>query len=48
MRKELLLNTVGPTWDGSQVWFITAGGVIFAIWPQKYMPLASRDYILQF
>ena len=31
--RRVMLNTVGPHWDGNQVWFITAGGAIFAAWP---------------
>ncbi|XSZ47091.1 cytochrome d ubiquinol oxidase subunit II [Francisella noatunensis] len=43
--KRTIINTVGPTWDGSQVWFITAGGAIFAIWPQVYATSFSGLYI---
>lgn len=43
--KRAIINTVGPTWDGSQVWFITAGGAIFAIWPQVYATSFSGLYI---
>jgi len=34
--RRVMLNTVGPHWDGNQVWFITAGGAIFAAWPIVY------------
>lgn len=34
-----------PIWDGSQVWFISAGGVIFAIWPQVYATFEYRKKI---
>ncbi|AJC48548.1 cytochrome d ubiquinol oxidase subunit II [Allofrancisella guangzhouensis] len=43
--KRAIINIVGPTWDGSQVWFITAGGAIFAIWPQVYATSFSGLYI---
>ncbi|ASG68711.1 cytochrome d ubiquinol oxidase subunit II [Francisella halioticida] len=43
--KRAIINTVGPTWDGSQVWFITAGGALFAIWPQVYATSFSGLYI---
>lgn len=43
--RRAIINTVGPTWDGSQVWFITAGGAIFAIWPQVYATSFSGLYI---
>ena len=29
----LLLNAIGPVWEGNQVWFVTAGGALFAAWP---------------
>lgn len=31
--RRVVINTVGPHWDGNQVWFITGGGAIFAAWP---------------
>lgn len=30
--RRVVINTVGPHWDGNQVWFITAGGALFAAW----------------
>ncbi|MDZ7908905.1 MAG: cytochrome d ubiquinol oxidase subunit II [Gemmobacter sp.] len=33
------MNTVGPVWEGNQVWFILGGGAIFAAWP----PLCARQ-----
>jgi cytochrome d ubiquinol oxidase subunit II len=32
----MVINTVGPTWEGNQVWFILGGGAIFAAWPFVY------------
>ncbi|MFC4892886.1 cytochrome d ubiquinol oxidase subunit II [Pseudofrancisella aestuarii] len=43
--KRAVINVAAPTWDGSQVWFITAGGAIFAIWPQVYATSFSGLYI---
>lgn len=43
--KRAIINTISPTWDGSQVWFISAGGAIFAIWPQVYASSFSGLYI---
>ena len=31
-----ILSTIAPHWDGNQVWLITAGGAIFAAWPEIY------------
>ena len=43
--KRILLNTIGPVWDGNEVWLITAGGVIFATFPNWYATLFSGFYI---
>ncbi len=42
--RRVMLNTVGPHWDGNQVWFITAGGAIFAAWPIVYSVAFSGLY----
>lgn len=42
---RLLQYTVGPYWDGSQVWFITAGGATFAAFPEVYAEMFSNLYI---
>lgn len=42
--RRVIVNTVGPTWDGNQVWLITAGGAIFAIWPRVYAASFSGLY----
>ena len=34
--RRILLNTVGPVWEGNQVWFILGGGAVFAAWPVLY------------
>ncbi len=42
--RRVMMNTVGPHWDGNQVWFITAGGAIFAAWPVVYAVAFSGFY----
>jgi cytochrome bd ubiquinol oxidase subunit II len=43
--RRVIINTVGPHWDGNQVWFITAGGAIFAAWPAVYAAAFSGFYM---
>jgi len=42
--RRVILNTVGPHWEGNQVWFITAVGAIFAAWPLVYATAFSGFY----
>jgi len=42
--RRVIINTVGPHWDGNQVWLITAGGAIFAAWPIVYATAFSGFY----
>ncbi|MDR3369340.1 cytochrome d ubiquinol oxidase subunit II [Rhodoferax sp.] len=42
--RRVMLNTVGPHWEGNQVWFVTAGGAIFAAWPLVYATAFSGFY----
>ncbi|TVQ87740.1 MAG: cytochrome d ubiquinol oxidase subunit II [Chromatiaceae bacterium] len=42
--RRAIINTVGPHWDGNQVWLITAGGAIFAAWPLVYATAFSGFY----
>ncbi len=42
--RRVMINTVGPHWDGNQVWLITAGGAIFAAWPAVYAAAFSGFY----
>ena len=44
MERRVIINTVGPHWDGNQVWFITGGGAIFAAWPLVYATAFSGFY----
>jgi len=43
--RRVMLNSVGPTWEGNQVWFITAGGATFAAWPVVYATGFSGFYV---
>ncbi len=42
--RRVVVNTVGPHWEGNQVWFITGGGAIFAAWPVVYATAFSGFY----
>ncbi len=42
--RRVLINAIGPTWEGNQVWFITAGGALFAAWPVVYAVAFSGLY----
>ncbi|GAA4489619.1 cytochrome d ubiquinol oxidase subunit II [Rhodococcus olei] len=44
-RRRVLLNTIGPVWDGNEVWLITGGGALFAAFPEWYATLFSGFYI---
>ncbi len=43
--RQVLLETVEPTWEGNQVWFILGGGAIFAAWPMLYAAAFSGLYL---
>uniref|UniRef100_E6VEJ4 Cytochrome d ubiquinol oxidase, subunit II n=1 Tax=Rhodopseudomonas palustris (strain DX-1) TaxID=652103 RepID=E6VEJ4_RHOPX len=45
VERRIAINSVGPHWDGNQVWFITAGGAIFAAWPAVYAAAFSGFYM---
>ncbi len=42
--RRVIINAIGPTWDGNQVWLITAGGAVFAAWPLVYAAAFSGLY----
>jgi len=42
--KRVLINTLGPVWDGNEVWLITAGGATFAAFPTTYALMFSNLY----
>lgn len=44
-RRRTVLNTIGPVWDGNEVWLITAGGALFAAFPEWYATLFSGFYL---
>ena len=46
--RRVVLNTVGPVWEGNQVWFILGGGAIFAAWPTLYAASFSGFYLAMF
>ncbi|GAA4782765.1 cytochrome d ubiquinol oxidase subunit II [Microbacterium gilvum] len=43
--RRVMLNTIGPVWDGNEVWLITAGAAIFAAFPHWYASLFSALYL---
>lgn len=46
--RRMVINTIGPTWEGNQVWFILGGGAIFAAWPFVYAVSFSGFYLAMF
>ncbi len=46
--RRVVINTVGPVWEGNQVWFILGGGAIFAAWPALYALSFSGFYLAMF
>ena len=44
-QRRVLLNTIGPVWEGNQVWFILGGGAVFAAWPLLYAASFSGFYL---
>src|SRR5579885_3701921 len=43
--RRVLINTIGPLWDGNEVWLIVAGGATFAAFPGWYASLFSGFYL---
>ncbi|MGO3345856.1 MAG: cytochrome d ubiquinol oxidase subunit II [Marinomonas sp.] len=43
--RRIMINSMAPHWDGNQVWFITAGGALFAAWPVVYAASFSGFYL---
>ncbi|MGF1526662.1 MAG: cytochrome d ubiquinol oxidase subunit II [Candidatus Competibacterales bacterium] len=43
--RRVVINVIGPTWEGNQVWFILGGGAIFAAWPLVYAAAFSGLFI---
>ncbi|NLI90805.1 MAG: cytochrome d ubiquinol oxidase subunit II [Peptococcaceae bacterium] len=46
--RRLVINTIGPVWDGNEVWMLTAGGAIFAAFPNWYATMFSGFYLALF
>ncbi|WP_062315793.1 cytochrome d ubiquinol oxidase subunit II [Demequina maris] len=43
--RRVVLNTIGPVWDGNEVWLLTAGGATFAAFPEWYATMFSGFYL---
>jgi cytochrome bd ubiquinol oxidase subunit II len=46
--RRAIINTIGPTWDGNEVWLIAAGGAMFAAFPMWYATMFSGFYLALF
>jgi cytochrome d ubiquinol oxidase subunit II len=46
--RRRIINTIGPVWDGNEVWILTGGGAIFAAFPHWYATLFSGFYLALF
>ncbi|MBP8001697.1 MAG: cytochrome d ubiquinol oxidase subunit II [Chloroflexi bacterium] len=46
--RRMIINTIGPHWDGNEVWLLTAGGATFAAFPEWYATLFSGFYMALF
>jgi cytochrome bd ubiquinol oxidase subunit II len=48
LKRRVIINTIGPHWDGNEVWLLTAGGATFAAFPEWYATLFSGFYLALF
>ncbi len=48
IERRVVINSIGPTWEGNQVWLILGGGAIFAAWPPLYAVSFSGFYLAMF
>ena len=48
VERRVVINTVGPVWEGNQVWLILGGGAIFAAWPHVYAMSFAGFYLAMF
>ena len=48
VERRIVINTIGPVWEGNQVWLILGGGAIFAAWPILYATAFSGFYLAMF
>ena len=46
--RRVMINTIGPTWDGNEVWLLTAGGAMFAAFPEWYATMFSGFFLAFF
>lgn len=47
-KRRIMINTIGPHWDGNEVWLLTAGGATFAAFPHWYATMFSGFYLALF
>jgi len=45
VERRVMINTIGPVWDGNEVWLLTAGGATFAAFPEWYATMFSGFYL---
>jgi len=48
LERRVVINAIGPFWEGNQVWFVLGGGAIFAAWPALYAASFSGFYLAMF
>ncbi len=48
LERRVVINSIGPVWEGNQVWLILGGGAVFAAWPQLYAVSFSGFYLAMF
>jgi len=48
VERRVVINSIGPVWDGNEVWMITAGGALFAAFPHVYATMFSGFYLALF
>lgn len=48
VERRVVINTIGPIWEGNQVWLVLGGGAIFAAWPHVYAMSFSGFYMAMF
>lgn len=48
IERRIIINSIGPVWDGNEVWMLTAGGALFAAFPHVYATMFSGFYLALF
>ena len=48
LERRIVINTIGPVWEGNQVWLVLGGGAIFAAWPHIYAMSFAGFYLAMF